>query len=281
MDLYERITKEDLSKLSAEEFTTLLNEYENDFSRLGLPVNEQIEIKNALDEEAKARKYEKPDFKDVSYDIIELESELGETEKLKETVPSQFLNESALDNHILTLKSEIEQKKAEIDRMTAEKEASKLSSEMKRKISLSILNKRVDNGKKAIASIPQRICTLSKRKLNRMYNRVRDAYHKANDTLDERSLSVEDALNGLFEKREDILTTPGITPAQSYIMESQIKNVADKYVSRYRKIERKKQVLATLKSGAVRMMNLPRALADKIRKTQGEEELVQENSFSM
>lgn len=281
MDLYERITKEDLSKLSAEEFTTLLNEYENDFSRLGLPVNEQIEIKNALDEEAKARKYEKPDFKDVSYDIIELESELGETEKLKETVPSQFLNESALDNHILTLKSEIKQKKAEIDRMTAEKEASKLSSEMKRKISLSILNKRVDNGKKAIASIPQRICTLSKRKLNRMYNRVRDAYHKANDTLDERSLSVEDALNGLFEKREDILTTPGITPAQSYIMESQIKNVADKYVSRYRKIERKKHVLATLKNGAVRMMNLPRALADKIRKTQGEEELVQENSFSM
>ena len=281
MDLYERITKEDLSKLSAEEFTALLNEYENDFSRLGLPVNEQIEIKNALDEEAKARKYEKPDFKDVSYDIIELESELGETEKLKETVPSQFLNESALDNHILTLKSEIEQKKAEIDRMTAEKEASKLSSEMKRKIRLSILNKRVDNGKKAIASIPQRICTLSKRKLNRMYNRVRDAYHKANDTLDERSLSVEDALNGLFEKREDILTTPGITPAQSYIMESQIKNVADKYVSRYRKIERKKHVLATLKSGAVRMMNLPRALADKIRKTQGEEELVQENSFSM
>lgn len=281
MDLYERITKEDLSKLSAEEFTALLNEYENDFSRLGLPVNEQIEIKNALDEEAKARKYEKPDFKDVSYDIIELESELGETEKLKETVPSQFLNESALDNHILTLKSEIKQKKAEIDRMTAEKEASKLSSEMKRKISLSILNKRVDNGKKAIASIPQRICTLSKRKLNRMYNRVRDAYHKANDTLDERSLSVEDALNGLFEKREDILTTPGITPAQSYIMESQIKNVADKYVSRYRKIERKKHVLATLKSGAVRMMNLPRALADKIRKTQGEEELVQENSFSM
>lgn len=281
MDLYERITKEDLSKLSAEEFTTLLNEYENDFSRLGLPVNEQIEIKNALDEEAKARKYEKPDFKDVSYDIIELESELGETEKLKETVPSQFLNESALDNHILTLKSEIEQKKAEIDRMTAEKEASKLSSEMKRKIRLSILNKRVDNGKKAIASIPQRICTLSKRKLNRMYNRVRDAYHKANDTLDERSLSVEDALNGLFEKREDILTTPGITPAQSYIMESQIKNVADKYVSRYRKIERKKHVLATLKNGAVRMMNLPRALADKIRKTQGEEELVQENSFSM
>lgn len=281
MDLYERITKEDLSKLSAEEFTALLNEYENDFSRLGLPVNEQIEIKNALDEEAKARKYEKPDFKDVSYDIIELESELGETEKLKETVPSQFLNESALDNHILTLKSEIKQKKAEIDRMTAEKEASKLSSEMKRKISLSILNKRVDNGKKAIASIPQRICTLSKRKLNRMYNRVRDAYHKANDTLDERSLSVEDALNGLFEKREDILTTPGITPAQSYIMESQIKNVADKYVSRYRKIERKKHVLATLKNGAVRMMNLPRALADKIRKTQGEEELVQENSFSM
>ena len=73
MDLYERITKEDLSKLSAEEFTALLNEYENDFSRLGLPVNEQIEIKNALDEEAKARKYEKSDFKDVSYDIIELE----------------------------------------------------------------------------------------------------------------------------------------------------------------------------------------------------------------
>ena len=281
MDLYERITKEDLSKLSAEEFTALLNEYENDFSRLGLPVNEQIEIKNALDEEAKARKYEKSDFKDVSYDIIELESELGETEKLKETVPSQFLNETALDNHILTLKSEIEQKKAEIDRMTAEKEASKLSSAMKRKIRLSILNKRVDNGKKAIASIPQRICTLSKRKLNRMYNRVRDAYHKVNDALDERSLSVEDALNGLFEKREDILATPDITPAQSYIMESQIKNVADKYVSRYRKIVRKKHVLATLKSGAVRMMNLPRALADKIRKTQGEEELVQDTSFSM
>ena len=281
MDLYERITKEDLSKLSAEEFTALLNEYENDFSRLGLPVNEQIEIKNALDEEAKARKYEKSDFKDVSYDIIELESELGETEKLKETVPSQFLNETALDNHILTLKSEIEQKKAEIDRMTAEKEASKLSSAMKRKIRLSILNKRVDNGKKAIASIPQRICTLSKRKLNRMYNRVRNAYHKVNDALDERSLSVEDALNGLFEKREDILATPDITPAQSYIMESQIKNVADKYVSRYRKIERKKHVLATLKSGAVRMMNLPRALADKLMKAQGEEELVQDTSFSM
>ena len=281
MDLYERITKEDLSKLSAEEFTALLNEYENDFSRLGLPVNEQIEIKNALDEEAKARKYEKSDFKDVSYDIIELESELGETEKLKETVPSQFLNETALDNHILTLKSEIEQKKAEIDRMTAEKEASKLSSAMKRKIRLSILNKRVDNGKKAIASIPQRICTLSKRKLNRMYNRVRTAYHKVNDALDERSLSVEDALNGLFEKREDILAAPGITPAQSYIMESQIKNVADKYVSRYRKIERKKHVLATLKSGAVRMMNLPRALADKLMKAQGEEELVQDTSFSM
>ena len=281
MDLYERITKEDLSKLSAEEFTALLNEYENDFSRLGLPVNEQIEIKNALDEEAKARKYEKSDFKDVSYDIIELESELGETEKLKETVPSQFLNETALDNHILTLKSEIEQKKAEIDRMTAEKEASKLSSAMKRKIRLSILNKRVDNGKKAIASIPQRICTLSKRKLNRMYNRVRNAYHKVNDALDERSLSVEDALNGLFEKREDILATPDITPAQSYIMESQIKNVADKYVSRYRKIVRKKHVLATLKSGAVRMMNLPRALADKLMKAQGEEELVQDTSFSM
>lgn len=281
MDLYERITKEDLSKLSAEEFTALLNEYENDFSRLGLPVNEQIEIKNALDEEAKARKYEKSDFKDVSYDIIELESELGETEKLKETVPSQFLNETALDNHILTLKSEIEQKKAEIDRMTAEKEASKLSSTMKRKIRLSILNKRVDNGKKAIASIPQRICTLSKRKLNRMYNRVRNAYHKVNDALDERSLSVEDALNGLFEKREDILATPDITPAQSYIMESQIKNVADKYVSRYRKIVRKKHVLATLKSGAVRMMNLSRALADKLMKAQGEEELVQDTSFSM
>ena len=64
-------------------------------------------------------------------------------------------------------------------------------------------------------------------------------------------------------------------------MESQIKSVADKYVSRYRKIERKKHVLATLKSGAVRMMNLPRALADKLMKTKGEEELVQDTSFSM
>ena len=281
MDLYERITKEDLSKLSAEEFTALLNEYEDNFSRLGLPVNEQIEIKNALDEEAKARKYSKTDFKGASYDIKELESELGKTEKIKETIPSEFLNESALDNHILALKNEIEQKKAEIDRMTAEKEVSKIASAKSRKIRLSIINKRIDNGKKAIASIPQRICTLSKRKLNRMYDRVRNAYHKANDILDERSLSVEDALNGLFEKREDILTTPGITPAQSYIKESQIKNVADKYVSRYRKIERKKHVLATLKSGAVRMMNLPRALADKLMKAQGEEELVQDTSFSM
>ena len=281
MNLYERITKEDLSKLSAEEFSKLLNDYENDFTRLGLPVNEQIEIKNALDEEAKARKYEKSDFKDVSYDIIELESELGETEKLKETVPSQFLNESALDNHISTLKNEIEQKKAEIDRMTAEKEASKISSTVAKKIKLSIVNKKIENGKKAIASIPQRICTLSKRKLNRMYNRVRDAYHKVNDILDERSLSVEDALNGLFEEKRDLLATPEITPAQSYIMESQIKNVADKYVSRYRKIERKKHVLATLKSGAVRMMNLPRALADKLRKTQGEEELIPDISLSM
>lgn len=281
MDLYERITKEDLSKLSAEEFTALLNEYENDFSRLGLPVNEQIEIKNALDEEAKARKYSKTDFKDASYDIKELESELDEIERLKETVPSEFLKETAVDARVSSLKDEIERKKAMVAEMEAEKKASKLSSTMKRKIRLSILNKRVDNGKKAIASIPQRICTLSKRKLNRMYDRVRNAYHKVNDILDERSLSVEDALNGLFEKREDILTTPGITPAQSYIMESQIKNVADKYVSRYRKIERKKHVLATLKSGAVRMMNLPRALADKLMKTQGEEELVQDTSFSM
>lgn len=281
MDLYERIAKEDLSKLSAEEFAALLNEYENDFSRLGLPVNEQIEIKNALDEEAKTRKYGKSDLKEVSYDITELESELGKTEKIKETIPSEFLNESALDNHILALKNEIEQKKAEIDRMAAEKEVSKIASAKSRKIRLSIINKRIDNGKKAIASIPQRICTLSKRKLNRMYNRVRNAYHKANDILDERSLSVEDALNGLFEKRDDILTTPGITPAQSYIMESQIKNVADKFVSRYKKIERKKHVLATLKGGAVRMMNLPRTLADKLRKTQDEEELVSETSFSM
>lgn len=281
MDLYERITKEDLSKLSAEEFTALLNEYENDFSRLGLPVNEQIEIKNALDEEEKARKYSKTDFKDASYDIKELESELDEIEKLKETVPSEFLKETAVDARVSSLKDEIERKKAMVEEMEAEKKASKLSSTMKKKIRLSILNKRVDNGKKAVASIPQRICTLSKRKLNRMYNRVRDAYHNVNDILDERSLSVEDALNGLFEKREDILTTPGITPAQSYIMESQIKSVADKYVSRYRKIERKKHVLATLKSGAVRMMNLPRALADKLMKTKGEEELVQDTSFSM
>ena len=198
MDLYERITKEDLSKLSAEEFTALLNEYENDFSRLGLPVNEQIEIKNALDEEEKARKYSKTDFKDASYDIKELESELDEIEKLKETVPSEFLKETAVDARVSSLKDEIERKKAMVEEMEAEKKASKLSSTMKKKIRLSILNKRVDNGKKAIASIPQRICTLSKRKLNRMYNRVRDAYHNVNDILDERSLSVEDSLNGLF-----------------------------------------------------------------------------------
>lgn len=281
MDLYERIRKEDLSKLSAEEFTALLNEYENDFSRLGLPVNEQIEIRNALDEEAKARKYRNADFRNASYDIKELESKLGEIERLKETVPPEFLKETAVDARVSSLKDEIERKKAMIEEMEAEKKASKLSSTMKKKIRLSILNKRVENGKKAIASIPQRICTLSKRKLNRMYNRVRDAYHNVNDTLDERSLSVEDALNGLFEKRDDILATPGITPAQNYIIESQIKSVADKYVSRYRKIERKKHVLATLKSGTVRVMNLSRALADKLMKTQGEEELIQENSFSM
>ncbi len=281
MNLYEIIKNVDLSTLSAEEFTELLNRYENDFSRLGLPVNEQIEIREALSRETERRTYAKSDFKKVSSDIKDLESELDEINRLKETVPSEFLKEAAVDARVSSLKDEIERKKSMVAEMEAEKKASKLSSTMKRKIRLSIINKKIDNRKKAIASIPQRICTLSKRKLNRMYNRVRNAYHKVNDTLDERSLSVEDALNGLFEKREDILTTPGITPAQSYIMESQIKNVADKYVSRYRKIERKKHVLATLKSGAVRMMNLPRALADKIRKTKGEEELVQENSFSM
>lgn len=281
MNLYEIIKNVDLSTLSAEEFTELLNQYENDFSRLGLPVSEQIEISNALSKETERRKHGKADFKEASFDIKNLETELNKIEKLKETVPSEFLKETAVDARVSSLKDEIERKKAMVKEMEAEKEASKLSSTMKRKIRLSILNKRVDNGKKAIASIPQRICTLSKRKLNRMYNRVRNAYHKVNDTLDERSLSVEDALNGLFEKREDILTTPGITPAQSYIMENQIKNVADKYVSRYRKIERKKHVLATLKTGAVRMMNLPRALADKLMKSQGEEELVQDTSFSM
>lgn len=281
MDLYERITKEDLSKLSAEEFTDLLDEYENDFSRLGLPVNEQIEIRNALSKETERRKYSKADFKEASYDIKDLESELDEMERLKETVPSEYLNNVALDNRILSLKSGIEEKKAMVEKMEAEKEASKLSSMMGRKIKLSIVKKKIDNGKKAIVSIPQRICTLSKRKLNRMYNRLRDTYHKANDILDERSLSVEDALNGLFEKRDNILATSGITPAQSYIMENEIKNVADKFVSRYKKIERKKHVLATLRNGTIRMMNLPRALADKLRKTQDEEELVSDISFSM
>lgn len=281
MDLYERITKEDLSKLSAEEFTDLLDEYENDFSRLGLPVNEQIEIRNALSKETERRKYSKADFKEASYDIKDLESELDEMERLKETVPSEYLNNVALDNRISSLKSGIEEKKAMVEKMEAEKEASKLSSMMGRKIKLSIVKKKIDNGKKAIVSIPQRICTLSKRKLNRMYNRLRDTYHKANDILDERSLSVEDALNGLFEKRDNVLATSGITPAQSYIMENEIKNVADKFVSRYKKIERKKHVLATLRNGTIRMMNLPRALADKLRKTQDEEELVSDISFSM
>lgn len=281
MDLYERITKEDLSKLSVEEFTDLLDEYENDFSRLGLPVNEQIEIRNVLSKETERRKYSKADFKEASYDIKDLESELDEMERLKETVPSEYLNNVALDNRILSLKSGIEEKKAMVEKMEAEKEASKLSSMMGRKIKLSIVKKKIDNGKKAIVSIPQRICTLSKRKLNRMYNRLRDTYHKANDILDERSLSVEDALNGLFEKRDNVLATSGITPAQSYIMENEIKNVADKFVSRYKKIERKKHVLATLRNGTIRMMNLPRALADKLRKTQDEEELVSDISFSM
>lgn len=284
MNLYEIIKNGDLSKLSAEEFTELLNLYEKDIKKLGLPVSEQTEISDALRKETERRKYAKDDFKKVSADIEELEIELKKHEIYKKTTPAEYLNDN-LDNRISALKSEIAQKKAEIDRMKAEKEASKLSSQMEKKIKLSIINKKIDNSKKVVAGIPQRICSLSKRKLSKMYNSVRNklknVYHNVNDFLDRRSVKVEAALDGLFDKQNDALQTPGITPAQRYIIESNFKDEMDKQVSRYRKVERQKHVLATLKTGTVRMINLPKDILNKLRGLQKIDQNPPQASMSM
>lgn len=266
MDIYEKIIDGDLAKLSNEEFNNLLESFEDDVKKMPISIEEQKKLREILREESERRIVDKKDFDDLNNELIELNNEILRAQMLLDDkgFEPDFLNRDNIEKYISEKNEEINKLQKTINEKKLQEQVSVKAFNIANKIKYSIVNKKIDNGKKAICKMPQKICSLSINNLKRMYNGARKIYNKMNNNLEEQNTEVRDALEDLFDFKDDFLSSNKVNSAERFIIEQDIVKEAKKYYNKYKKIERKQNILATLKPGIIRTLNLPKKAFKKI-----------------
>lgn len=257
MDIYNAYLNEDLSKMNNEDFLDLLKKFEMESKEIS--VDAQRKIRKLLNIEAERRKIDNAKLDNLMNEKIGLEKDLQAAQELLEQkgFEANFYDQNKIDKFIVEKKNEIAEKEKEIEQMRLQKSASKRAFSAARKVKFSIIYKRIDNSKKAISSAPQTICTLSKKKLNAIYNNAKKLYHKVDDALSSRSTEVETALDDLFEESNDVYNDVNLSNAQKFIQNQDIVKEQKKLYKKYKRIEKARGLLVNMKNGVQKQMTVP------------------------